>query len=216
MHWSSNNFRKCFNILKLKLKLNARQCSLSGFPCGTLYAGLKQVKICVFVRLLMLLDEDEVSEISQKMGVSRIFCDRGICDFISWMKMKFFWLKLCRWSMKVGWCDERERMPQMWDTSFAIGSLGRFHIMEVVCGQGTSWLLKFCQIYIFVMKGKGRGLKICGMLPLKSTMLIQHILPMIFWGQVAPCSFASDNKWWKGKGKETSTAISSPPPGVQQ
>ena len=93
----------------------------------------------------------------KKMGVSRNFGDRGIWDFSSWIKMKFFWLELYRWSTKVGWCDERERMPQMWDTSFAIGSLGRFHIMEVVCGQGTSWLLKFCQIYIFVMKGKGRG-----------------------------------------------------------
>ena len=42
--------------------------------------------------------------------------------------------------MKVGWCDERERMPQMWDTSFAIGSLSHFG--------GSLWTGdEFCEIY---------------------------------------------------------------------
>ena len=90
----------------------------------------------------------------KKMGVSRNFCDRGIWDFSSWIKMKFFWLELYRWSMKVGWCDERERMPQMWDTSFAIGSLSHFG--------GSLWTGdEFCEIYWW-WKGKGEVSKYVG------------------------------------------------------
>ena len=37
---TSHNIRKCFNILWIKFT----QCSLSGFPCGKLFASLKKVK----------------------------------------------------------------------------------------------------------------------------------------------------------------------------